>query len=87
MATRKDFQPVIVAYVACVVAALATLWWAPSVIPVGPWQALWVAFAADFVATVVIFIYSRVYSNSSFYDPYWSVIPPLLMIDQKPCNA
>lgn len=41
---------------------------------------LWKAFVADCVATVVIFIFSRVHRNSSFYDAYWSVIPPLLAI-------
>lgn len=80
MATRKDFQPVIAAYVVGILAALVTLWWAPSLVPEGKWQAMWVAFAADFVATVVVFIYSRIYDNSSLYDPYWSVIPPLLML-------
>ena len=80
MATRKDFQPVVAAYVACILAGIVTLWCAPYLIPEGKWQALWVAFAADFVATVVVFVCSRIYRNSSLYDPYWSVIPPLLMI-------
>jgi steroid 5-alpha reductase family enzyme len=35
---------------------------------------------ADLIATVVVFIGSRVHHNSSFYDPYWSVLPPLLAI-------
>jgi steroid 5-alpha reductase family enzyme len=35
---------------------------------------------ADVLATVVIFVFSRLYRNSSFYDAYWSVIPPLLLI-------
>ena len=30
------------------------------------------------LATVVVFAFSRWYRNSSFYDAYWSVIPPLL---------
>jgi len=30
---------------------------------------------ADVAATVVIFIFSFLLSNSSMYDPYWSVIP------------
>lgn len=30
---------------------------------------------ADVVATVVIFVFSMVFKNSSMYDPYWSVIP------------
>jgi steroid 5-alpha reductase family enzyme len=35
---------------------------------------------ADLVATGVIFAFSRSYANSSFYDAYWSVIPPLLAL-------
>ena len=38
------------------------------------------AFGADLVATLVIFLFSRSYGNSSFYDAYWSVIPPLLAL-------
>jgi steroid 5-alpha reductase family enzyme len=34
---------------------------------------------ADLLATLVIFVFSRVYGNSSFYDAYWSVIPPVLL--------
>lgn len=33
---------------------------------------------ADVVATVVVFAASLAVRNSSMYDPYWSVIPPLL---------
>lgn len=29
----------------------------------------------DVVATLIIFAFSYFYDNSSFYDPYWSVIP------------
>ena len=40
---------------------------------------LWLdVLIADVVATVVIFVFSRVFRNSSFYDAFWSVIPPLL---------
>lgn len=38
------------------------------------------ALFADIAATIVIFAFSCVFRNSSFYDPYWSVAPPLLMI-------
>ncbi|CAN5405554.1 DUF1295 domain-containing protein [soil metagenome] len=42
---------------------------------------LWLdTFIADVLGTLVIFVFSRVYRNSSFYDAYWSVIPPLLLI-------
>ena len=35
---------------------------------------------ADVLSTLVIFAFSRAYRNSSFYDAYWSVIPPLLAL-------
>jgi steroid 5-alpha reductase family enzyme len=35
---------------------------------------------ADVIATIVIFIFSIVFSNSSIYDPYWSVAPPIIVI-------
>lgn len=38
------------------------------------------AFIADLVATLVIFLFSRAYGNSSFYDPYWSVLPPMFAL-------
>jgi steroid 5-alpha reductase family enzyme len=71
---------VTLAYLLCIAAALATLY---AVDLPQPWN----AFAADVVATVVIFIFSRRYRNSSFYDPYWSVIPPLLAIYWYCANA
>ena len=40
------------------------------------WRALW----ADLVATLVVFGASRWHRNSSFYDAFWSVIPPVLML-------
>ncbi len=39
-----------------------------------------VAFVADVVATVVIFALSMLLANSSLYDAYWSVIPPVVAI-------
>ena len=51
---------------------------------------LWTLFWADVVATVVIFLFSVLFSNSSIYDPYWSVIPPFiawLLISQSPEDA
>ena len=41
---------------------------------------LWLdGLVADLLATLVIFGFSRFYKNSSFYDAYWSVVPPLLI--------
>ncbi|MBQ9743758.1 MAG: DUF1295 domain-containing protein [Clostridia bacterium] len=35
---------------------------------------------ADTVATVVCFIFSLIFGNSSVYDPYWSVAPIVMVI-------
>lgn len=71
--TKSDWIPIYVAYILCIAAGWAVLRWAglPQ-----PWDAL----VADLVATVVIFGFSYRYRNSSFYDAYWSVIPPLLAL-------
>jgi steroid 5-alpha reductase family enzyme len=39
-----------------------------------------IAFWADITATLVIYIFSRLFRNSSFYDPYWSLAPLVIMI-------
>ena len=39
-----------------------------------------VAFVADLVATVAIFALSMALANSSLYDPYWSVAPPVIAV-------
>jgi steroid 5-alpha reductase family enzyme len=41
---------------------------------------LFVVFIADLVATVVVFAFSMIFDNSSIYDPYWSVTPPLIAL-------
>ena len=35
---------------------------------------------ADITATIVIFIFSVIFKNSSVYDPYWSVAPPFIVV-------
>ena len=42
-------------------------------------QPLYLAGLADLLATVVVFSFSLAFRNSSFYDVYWSVAPPLLV--------
>ncbi|HOO72634.1 MAG TPA: DUF1295 domain-containing protein [Spirochaetota bacterium] len=41
-------------------------------------NAILAAFAADSAATAVVFMFSVIFDNSSLYDPYWSVAPPLI---------
>ena len=72
---KGAFSQVLLAYAAAAGAAVASgalLWQAGLTAP------LWIALIADVVATLVIFAWSRWHGNSSFYDPYWSVAPPLL---------
>ena len=74
MGKSRSLAIVTVAYVLAVAAAAAWLIWGPST------GRLWLdTFIADVIATLVVFGFSRAYRNSSFYDAYWSVIPPLLV--------
>lgn len=57
-------------------AYLAALGVASAIVSALPnFPPLWTLLAADLAATVVVFVFSRVFDNSSFYDPYWSVAP------------
>jgi steroid 5-alpha reductase family enzyme len=39
-----------------------------------------IAFWADITATLVIYVFSQLFKNSSFYDPYWSIAPLAMVI-------
>ncbi|MDO3637872.1 DUF1295 domain-containing protein [Mycolicibacterium arseniciresistens] len=70
----RSLAIVAAAYVVAVAVAVAYLLWGPGT------GRLWLdALIADVLATLVIFGFSRIYRNSSFYDAFWSVIPPLLL--------
>ena len=71
---RRDVTWILIAYAAAAVAAVV----AGAMTPWG--HPLAVAFVADVAATVVVFGFSRAFDNSSFYDAYWSVVPPLLAL-------
>jgi steroid 5-alpha reductase family enzyme len=69
---RKDYFAVVIAYlVAAGAVYLAGKW-------VAGWHPLLVVAAADLVGTLVIFGFSVLHDNSSVYDAYWSVAPPLI---------
>jgi steroid 5-alpha reductase family enzyme len=73
MSKSRSLALVGVAYVVAVGVAAAWLVWGPAT------GRLWLdTLIADALATLVVFAFSRLYRNSSFYDAYWSVIPPLL---------
>ncbi|MET0452494.1 MAG: DUF1295 domain-containing protein [Mycobacterium sp.] len=74
MSKARSLVVVASAYVASIAVAAAWLAWGPAS------GRLWLdTLIADILATIVIFVFSRAYRNSSFYDAYWSVIPPLLL--------
>ena len=46
-----------------------------------PWEAMMLRlFVFDTAATVVVFVFSVLFRNSSVYDAYWSVAPPIMAI-------
>lgn len=69
----KDLIPVCIAYAIAILGAVIAL-------AVLDGDILVKTLYADLVATVIIFAFSVKYKNSSFYDAYWSVIPPLFVI-------
>lgn len=70
----RAFLWITVAYLVAVVVALI------SGIACGGRHPIAVAFAADVAATLAIFAFSFAFGNSSFYDAYWSVAPPLVAL-------
>lgn len=68
-----SFYWIALAYSLCFLAASVYLYYSPLQ------QALIDAFIADTIATIIIFMFSRFFRNSSFYDAYWSVLPPFLL--------
>ena len=75
MSKAASLTRVLLAYVVAVAVGAAWLYLGPGT------GRLWLdGLIADLLATLVIFGFSRAYHNSSFYDAYWSVLPPLLAI-------
>jgi steroid 5-alpha reductase family enzyme len=68
----RAFLLVWVAYLAAIVAALLVG------IGLAGRHPIELVLAADLAATFVVFGFSMAFDNSSFYDPYWSVAPPLI---------
>ncbi len=75
MNRRASLVRVVLAYV--VAFGVASAWLAVG--PDSRW--LWLdGLIADVLATLVVFVASRMHRNSSFYDAYWSVLPPYLAL-------
>lgn len=75
MSKTASLARVLLAYVVAIAVGAAWLYLGPDT------DHLWLdGLIADLLATLVIFVFSRIHHNSSFYDAYWSVLPPLLAI-------
>jgi steroid 5-alpha reductase family enzyme len=73
-----SFARVLLAYVVAAAVAGAAGWLAAAL--VGRRDPLLVALVGDLAATVTVFAFSVAWDNTSVYDPYWSVAPPLLAL-------
>jgi len=69
----RDLNKVIIAYACALIVGGLLLVFLPLSILIK-------SLAADIAATLVIFGFSRKYGNTSFYDAYWSVFPPLIAL-------
>jgi len=75
MSKSQSLVRVAVAYLVAFGAGAAWLYLGPDT------DHLWLdGLIADLIATVVVFGASRLHHNSSFYDAYWSVLPPALVL-------
>ena len=68
----KGLLTVLTAYVIAVILGFISLKFSSNL------SSMMQVLIADIVATFVIYSFSVYYKNSSFYDPYWSVIPPFI---------
>jgi steroid 5-alpha reductase family enzyme len=75
LSRSASFARIAAAYAVALAVAAAWLAWGPGT------QWLWLdTLVADVLATLVVFGASRLHHNSSFYDAYWSVAPPLIVL-------
>jgi len=70
----SSFGIVITAYLVALAAAFALG------VVMGSANPVFTVLAADTTATLVIFAFSMAFSNSSLYDAYWSVAPPVIAL-------
>jgi steroid 5-alpha reductase family enzyme len=70
----RDLLLVALAYILAFFAAIFTAKVFQHLHPV------YIILAADVAATLVIYVFGRFFRNASFYDPYWSVAPPVIAL-------
>ncbi len=69
-----SFGIVVLAYAVALAVAAAVA------VVMGDERPLVTVLVADLAATLVIFVSSRLVNNSSMYDAYWSVAPPVIVV-------
>jgi steroid 5-alpha reductase family enzyme len=74
----RGFRWIGIAYAVAIVVSLVAGGWAHARHP--DLHPLWIVAIADFAGTVAIFAFSFAFGNSSFYDAYWSVAPPVIAV-------
>ena len=71
---RKAFTLVAFAYLLALLIAVGTGYLLRGLPP------LLMLLLADIAATLVIYLFGRLFRNASFYDPYWSVAPLVIAL-------
>ena len=74
MSMLKDYFAILIAYASAAVAVILVGK------PIDHYNPILIVAVADLEGTAIIFGFSYLFNNSSFYDPYWSVTPPLIAI-------
>lgn len=81
LSRESSLARVAFAYVVALGAAVAAAWVSmghPDLHAAGLLRDFSILAAGDLIATLVIFGFSFAWRNTSVYDPYWSVVPPLV---------
>ena len=73
----KKYQSMIVLFVLYIVAIFVGI---ITFLNIESLSLVWRLLISDVAATLVIWIFSLIIKNASAYDPYWSVIPPIILI-------
>ena len=75
-----SFIAVTLIYVICTLVGIGQYSYLPFSTPIN-------LLIADTVATIVCFIFSLIFKNSSVYDPYWSVAPIVILVGYSIVNG
>lgn len=75
----SDARGTVVAFGWIIIAYCAAFCVAAITIKTSSLSTLWTVLLADVLATLTVFLFSFGFRNSSFYDAYWSVTPPIIL--------